>query len=343
MKIPGNLRWKPTGRSLGQGGQGAVVEVEDSANEFDGKFALKALSGGKPKKAYERFAREIKAINAISHPSIVNIVDHSSTDADFHYYVMDCCEGALSLKKLLGADDNPFKGNARNALSLFISLVSAIQACGAEEIVHRDLSPGNVLVLPDRSVRIIDFGICQVSDGETITLTDEGVGTQNYMAPETEAGASGEISSKADLYSAGKILWSAIANQNAFAREEPVFNAKSMHTLFPEDPTTWHLHHIFEGTIRQEHSNRWTVDDALAQARHVNFLVTTGHPPLELIDERCPLCGVGKLGKFDGAHMVFGNPNPSSISSLQCRYCGFCFAQNRTMVRENLQRRTELR
>jgi len=343
MKIPTDLRWKPTGRTLGQGGQATVVEVTDEGNEYTGSFALKGLSAGKPRKFYERFSREIEAIKAVSHPSIIRIIDHSDPTASFQYYVMELSEGARSLKKLLGTRGNPFRQNALRALSMFIELATGIEACQGVNVVHRDLSPANVLVLPDQSIKIIDFGICQLADAETITLLDEGVGTPNYMAPECEAGAEGDIKASADLYSAGKILWSAITNLHAFGREAPVFGPKSMKSIFPEQPETWHLHHIFKSTVRQDPRNRWhSASEAAKEAAHVRFLVSSGYPPLELLQDKCPICGVGSLANFQGDHMVFGNPNPRGIASLQCDYCGYCLARNIGMIRENMQNRSQL-
>lgn len=343
MKIPTSLRWKATGDTLGQGGQATVFAVTDSDDQFKGVFALKALSRGKPAKAYERFAREVDAIYSIHHPAIINIVDHSSPDSDFPFYVMERHEGSRSLKRLLGTDDNPFFKNPRKSLALFLQILSAISACEEREIVHRDLSPANVLVLPDESIKIIDFGLCQLTDAETITLTDEGIGTPNYMAPECESGSSESVTTLADFYSAGKILWSAITNQHAFARETVAFGPKSMHTIFPDDPSTWHLHHAFAKTIRHDKKERWqTSSDALTNTHHIHFLVSAGYPPLELMNERCPLCGVGNLSNFQGSHMVFGNPLAQGISTLQCSYCGFCFARNSAMIRDALNRRSRL-
>jgi hypothetical protein len=116
-----------------------------------------------------------------------------------------------------------------------------------------------------------------------------------------------------------------------------------MHAIFPDYPSTWHLHHVFAKTIRHDQKERWqTSSDALTETHRIAFLVSAGYPPLELINERCPLCGVGKLADFQSSHMVFGNPNPRGISSLQCNYCGFCFARNSTMIRETMQRRSQL-
>ena len=226
---------------------------------------------------------------------------------------------------------------------MFTQLLNAMSAYSDAGIVHRDLSPANVLLLPGGAIKIIDFGLCQITERDTITLTDEGVGTPNYLAPECESGSAGEITILADLYSAGKILWSAITGKNAFSRESPAFDPKSMHAMFPDDPTSWHLHHIFEKTIRHMPSDRWqSIDDALTGTHHVRFLVASGYPPLEIVGQRCPLCGHGELSGFQGSHMVHGNPNPSGISSVQCKYCGFCFARNHSLVRDALQHRKQL-
>ena len=164
------------------------------------------------------------------------------------------------------------------------------------------------------------------------------------MAPECESGAFGEVSVSSDLYSAGKILWSVVTTMNAFSRESPVFGQKSIPNLLPDFPEAWHLQHIFEKTIRQNPQDRCkNAKEALNLARRVQFLILSGYPPLELIDKNCPICGFGVLGAGSGGlHMVFGNPNPPGIVSCQCDYCGFCFAVNRELRAQNLQKKQQL-
>ena len=74
MKIPKDLRWKPTGRTLGEGGQSQVLEVEDSLGVYSGKYALKGLVKSKPHQAYERFYREVTAIKGLKHLVIANAI-----------------------------------------------------------------------------------------------------------------------------------------------------------------------------------------------------------------------------------------------------------------------------
>jgi serine/threonine protein kinase len=258
---------------------------------------------------------------------------------------MEYVAEAQTLRAVMRSETNPFYGNPLKALGLFQQITEALLACeeNTPPIVHRDLSPANVLILPDDSAQLIDFGLCHIEGKERVTLTDEGVGTINYMAPECESGAEGKVGVHSDLYAAGKILWSAITGQMAFSRERPAFTSKSMQTMFPQEPTTWHLHHIFEKTIRHNWQDRWlSAKDALHCAREVRFLIESSYPPLEIIGPKCPICGVGKLGKFEGDYLVFGNPNPDGILSQQCSYCGICFARDVRKQAQNLDARKSL-
>lgn len=243
MEFPPNFRWQKV-VELGSGGQATVFEVKDNTGELKGSFALKPLKENFTAQAYERFQREVTAIKGLNHPAIIKIIESSKPEDNFHYYVMEYVPDAKPLKKLLHTNANPFYEDAFKSLTLFRRLVEVIAAIKEASIVHRDLSPANVLILPDESIKVIDFGICQIEDETRITLVDEGVGTINYIAPECESGAGGIASFKSDLYSAGKILWSAVTNQVAFARESRAFNDKSLYKLNLK-VMTWHLHHIF--------------------------------------------------------------------------------------------------
>ena len=345
MKLPKDLRWEPKGQTLGEGGQAQVQLVTDRKGEFSGAWALKALKRNQSGQAYDRFVREVGAIQSLAHPYIIRIVDCSKTGDDFQFYVMEYIEGAKTLDKTLTAGSNVFHGNPIKALDLFEKICEALFECEScsPKIVHRDLSPANILVCPDGNPKIIDFGLCQLSGNETITLVDEGVGTVNYMAPECESGSEERIAVGADLYSAGKILWSLITGMRVFSRENPAFTSKSMPEIFPEDPSTWHLHHIFEKTIRRDWRKRWgSAKDAVSAARRVKYLISCGYPPLEDILHSCPLCGAGHLDDFEDSHCVFGNPNPQGILSRQCSYCGFCFPVNYKKIRDILNARKEM-
>ena len=345
MKIPKELRWEATGNTLGEGGQAQVFLVKDKTEEFSGVWALKTLKRDQPGQAYERFSREVSAISKLQHPNIIRIVDSSKPDDKFQFYAMEYIEGARPLEKVIKFEHNPFYGNPVKSLDLFKQICSALVECEScsPKVIHRDLSPSNILVKPDLTIKVIDFGLCQLQGNETITLIDEGVGTVNYMAPECESGSDEVIGVGADLYSAGKILWSAITGLKAFSREHPVFTGKSMPEMFPDSPNTWHLYHIFEKTIRHDWRNRWgSSTQAIAVVRRVRSIIDCGYPPLEEIGPRCPICGIGELTEFPGGLGVFGNPNPPGIVARQCTYCGICFAINSLKRKEILDTRKKL-
>src|ERR1043165_1766259 len=346
LKLPDNFKWKVTNRNIGQGGQSTIREVENAHAPDGKKYALKALKQDASEQGYQRFVREIYAVRSINHPNVIKVVDHSAIGDDFHYYVMEYIEGAVSLKKLLGTDYNPFEGSAIKSIGLFSQLVGAISAINLKGIVHRDLSPGNVLILPDRTAKIIDFGICQIVGHATITLVDEGVGTQNYMAPECESGSETDVDYRADLYSAGKLLWSAVTNLKAFAREAPAFTSHSLNSIYPRSPETWHLHHIFEKTIRHKPEDRFASPiRALDTARRLAYVISNGYPPLELLANQCSICGYGELHfskPYGSVLHPFRNPLPDGVSTAQCDYCGYWQAIENGKISDALEKRRGL-
>ncbi len=240
--------WKLEGQ-LGHGGQGDVV-LAVRASEPDGpKFAFKFLNDKGSSKARERFRGELDALTRIDHPGIVKVVQHSQPEDDFQYYVMEYVDGAESLRRRMDRSTNPFFRDPLKAADGFIQIVEALAACEKQRIVHRDLSPANVLVTPTGRIMLIDFGLCHIEDGQAVTLTEEAVGTPHYRPLECSGHSRQEPDIRADLYSAGKILWSMITNKIAFDRESPVFNGRSLFKELPDLRMAWHLHHIFEYTV----------------------------------------------------------------------------------------------
>jgi serine/threonine protein kinase len=344
MKLPESLRWKAIGRELGRGGQAPVIAVADKTKVLEGTYALKGLAKGRSRKAYERFTREIEATKKLDHPRIIKIFDHSDPEDEFQFYVMEFIEGAKSLKQLLNTPHNPFHNDPVRSVKLYKQIVDAIGHCQARQIVHRDLSPANVLILPNEDIKIIDFGICFVEGGEVITLVDEGVGSRNYTAPECESGGAGNVTTGADLYSAGKILWSAITNMSAFSRETPVFKDKSMSQQIA-DPRAWHLHHIFAGSIRHNLGDRiGDASQALNIAVRVERLISSGYEPLERISDNrfCPRCGWGQPEKFREDYMTFHNPIPPGFQASRCSYCGYCYIVDTRVIRDGIGKLSSL-
>ena len=328
MKIPDTLPWQLAGNSLGSGGQANVVPVT-SRKKNDGElFALKALRNVGSPKARERFLREIEAVKRLDSNWIAKILDCSEPDNPFQYYVMTYYEGATSLSKIIYSKTNPYYSNPLKCLHLLEQLTYAIRACEEAKplIVHRDIKPDNILVLPDGTIRLIDFGVCQIQDGEIVTFVDENVGARNYAAPECEAGNDNQIGVHSDLYSASKVLWSAITSQRAFAREKPVFGNRSLSILLPDNSMSWHLNDIFENTIRANPSDRFKNTEELLQSIHsIKYLIECKYPPLLEIAKRCPSCGNATVSHYERGIQIFTNPRPDGTDYCICDTCGFVF------------------
>jgi serine/threonine protein kinase len=341
MKIPDSLPWCPTGVTLGSGGQAVVHLVTRRDAPDASRAALKALRNVGSRQAKERFRREIEAIKHLDHPSIVKVFDQSEPDDSFQFYVMEYYDGARTLASVIFTGSNPYHGRSLRSLGLYEQLLLAIRACeqASPPVIHRDINPKNILLLPDGSLRLIDFGICQVQDGQMLTLIDEDVGTRNYAAPECEAGNDAQIGVHSDLYSSAKVLWSTITSQRAFSREAPAFAQRAMEQMFPTQPDTWHLTLVFEKTIRANPRDRLCrTEELLQRVQEVRFLIEHGYPPLEQVDQRCPSCGWVSLTDFPQGHAVFGNPNPKGVRSIICSNCGFGFVRNIDYITRSVQR-----
>jgi eukaryotic-like serine/threonine-protein kinase len=143
------LGWKFLGQSLGSGGQGDV-EVAVRADDPGGqKFAFKSLADRGGGKAHQRFREELKALTSINHSGIVKVVEYAQSDDDFQYYVMEYVEGAKSLRQRMQSNSNPFFAEPLKAIDGFIQIAEALAECARYRVVHRDLSPANVLVTED--------------------------------------------------------------------------------------------------------------------------------------------------------------------------------------------------
>ncbi len=345
MKIPMKLKWHSTRKLLGEGGQGQVHLVINKHESPGKKYAMKVLNNVDSEKAKSRFNREIAAIKEVEHPAIIRIMDHSFACDDFQFYVMEYFEGARTLNDVIHSQANPLHGNVQLSLDLFERIVSALQACEQHStpIVHRDISPKNILFLTDGSIRLIDFGICHIEDGETISLTGESFGTRNYAAPECESGNDSNVNIRSDIYSAAKVLWSAITSREAFAREEPVFRHFSMRDLFPTKPETWPLTLIFERSIRRRPENRFqNTFEVLSLLQELRGLFQRGHSSVEDIIYRCPACGWKNYRETSERERRLRPTHLRDADQFICELCGLEYRRYLTRVHEQDEQRRRL-
>ena len=191
--------WRLT-RLIGRGGMGAVWEAERDDGAFAQKVAVKTVRRrGTGHRLAERLRRETELLAGLSHPNIAQVLDGGETvGADGNaipYLVIEHVDGVPVQTALTEG-----RLTLDQRLDLFGHVLGAAQYAHRNGVVHRDLSPGNVLVREDGVVKVIDFGIAaSLADDDPSTARTEG-----FAAPERRAGAAGDT--RADIYSLGRLL-----------------------------------------------------------------------------------------------------------------------------------------
>ena len=200
---------------LGRGGMGVVFRVRH--RELGVERALKLLSGTWVSRRAARFEREAMTLARIQHPGVVRI-NEAGLDPQGFYFVMDLVEGE-PLATLLRRGALP----PERALELSRSLAEAVAALHAQGLVHRDLKPENVIVRPDGSPVLIDFGIA-LDEGEVERLTQTGalVGTLHYMAPEQLTASRDAVGPHTDVYALGLVIYELFTGRAALQSDTTV-------------------------------------------------------------------------------------------------------------------------
>ena len=199
---------------LGRGGMGVVYKAWHL--RLNRPVALKMLLAG-PHAApeqLERFLREAEAEAGLCHPNVVQVYDVGDVDGR-PYLAMELVEGGSLAQKLAGA---PLP--ARQAAALVAVVAEAIQVAHQSGIVHRDLTPANVLLTADGIPKVTDFGLARrLEGGAGLTLTGAPMGTPSYMAPEQARGDKGALGPATDVYALGAILYECLTGRPPFRAE----------------------------------------------------------------------------------------------------------------------------
>ncbi|HVK79988.1 MAG TPA: serine/threonine-protein kinase, partial [Verrucomicrobiae bacterium] len=188
---------------IGRGGMGAVYRGERDSGDFTRTVAIKVIKAGVfSLETVRRFHTERQTLAMLSHPNIAALYDGGETETGSPYFVMEFVDGAPLLEWAHRA--SPARPQR---LALFGDICAAVAFAHSRLIVHRDLSPANVLVTQDGVVKLIDFGIAKPSD-EHATNQDIAAAqltvTPGYSAPERFTQA--QVTTAGDVYSLGRLL-----------------------------------------------------------------------------------------------------------------------------------------
>jgi serine/threonine protein kinase len=215
---------------LGSGAMGEVYRAHDPA--IDRPVAIKLLRpelivGGGSDHLLERFRREARAAGRRFHPNIVAIWDFGD-DNGMPFLVMELVDGR-NLDQIV-KQSGPLEPGY--SVAVMTQVLSALGFAHENGIVHRDVKPSNIIVLPTGQVKVADFGIARI-DASDFTIVGDLLGTPAYMAPEQLAGA--PVDHRTDLFAAAVILFEIMTGVKPFRGKSITEIISHMEKRGPED------------------------------------------------------------------------------------------------------------
>lgn len=190
-------------REIGAGGMARVYLAIQSS--LDRKVALKVMAPAlvADPAFSKRFLREARTLAGLTHPNIVAVYDVGATDTQLHYFAMQHLDNGDLAGRIATGLAEP------DLVRIITAISKALGFAHARGVVHRDVTPGNIMFDSANNPVLTDFGIARSQHGSTrITHTGVSIGTSSYMSPEQARG--GEVDQRSDLYSLGALTFEAL-------------------------------------------------------------------------------------------------------------------------------------
>jgi len=256
---------------VGEGAMARVFKAYDP--KIDRTLAIKLLKSQllADDEYRARFLREAKGAGILSHPNIVTVFDVGEED-NHPYLAMEWVEGA-TLADLLkeGKTFTP-----KEVVDIGIQLCRALDYAHRKGIVHRDIKPGNIMLVQDTlTAKVADFGICRINEGDAKrqaqhTQVGDVIGTPHYMSPEQVLGEA--IDARTDLYSLGVVLYQLLTGVLPFEGDTLISvaykitksEAPSVDKLRPDLPLS--LRRVIARAIKKPKDKRYQTGEEFAKA-----------------------------------------------------------------------------
>jgi serine/threonine protein kinase/WD40 repeat protein len=226
---------------LGSGGFGIVYRAWDPRTERHVAIKVPKIEAMLSKELQARFEQEARAAAKLDHPHIVAVLE-AGLDGMLPFIVSQFCPG-MTLSDWLHKKTGP--ASPREAAEIVRSLAEAVAHAHERGVMHRDIKPGNVLMVaarhsaderqPEAMIpKLVDFGLAKLADAEqNMTQTGTLLGTIRYMAPEMAAGARKQAGPSADIYSLGAVLYELLAGVPPFANASDLEVLRNISTHEP--------------------------------------------------------------------------------------------------------------
>ncbi|HEY0672297.1 MAG TPA: serine/threonine-protein kinase, partial [Longimicrobiales bacterium] len=183
---------------IAAGGMGVVYRARDLDMQRDVALKLPLFALPFDQHARTRFLREARAVGSLDHPNLCSVHEVGETADGRLYLAMPLYPGETLRARIEREGPLPLA----DTLAIVHQIITGLAFAHRAGVIHRDLKPGNIFLLPDGTVKILDFGLAQPSDAHTIST--QFAGTAAYMAPEQLRGE--QVDARADLWSLG-VLW----------------------------------------------------------------------------------------------------------------------------------------
>jgi len=231
-------------REVGRGAMGVVYEAFDPV--IQRRVALKTLvtelsSSSQSETYLKRLQREAQAAGRLTHPNIVAVYDFGEEPlsggkgaARIAFIAMEFVDGR-ELESCLHAGER-FEVPA--VVRIMGQLLDALEYSHKAGVVHRDIKPGNIMLLADGSIKVADFGIARV-EASTLTQTGMIMGSPTYMSPEQLLGQT--VDARSDLYSAGVVLYKLLTGEVPFSGSLTNVTHKALNDQ-PSPPSILNVH-----------------------------------------------------------------------------------------------------
>ena len=216
--------------ALGAGGMGVVYRADDTrlGRAVALKFLLPHYNLDASAKA--RFLREAHAVAVLDHPNLCTVHEVGTSDEGLLFMALALYPGETLRARLRRDGYLPL----RETVEIARQITEGLQAAHAAGLVHRDLKPGNVMLLPDGTVRILDFGLAKARDHSLSTISLR-LGTASYMSPEQIRADT--LDGRADLWALGIVLYEMLTGRKPFRGDEKVAIADAILYGQPEPPS----------------------------------------------------------------------------------------------------------